>query len=355
MSALTGSSSLSSRITFGNPRPLTKVPVLVLNVHSRCNCRCVMCDIWKTSETRTLRAEDIAPHIDSMRSLGVEWVVFSGGEPLMNASLFQLAQLLRQQSIRLTLLSTGLLLSKYSAEVVACFDEVIVSLDGPPAVHDTIRRVPRAFERLAGGVSALRKLEAVFSVHARTTVQSANHLHLRGTVDNARTLELNSISFLAADVTSQAFNRELVWPAERQFEVALMIDEVAALENEIEALISEYSADINSGFITESPAKLRRIVSHFRAQLGLETPVSPACNAPWVSAVVESDGSVRPCFFHPIIGNLADGPLDSILNSADARQFRSSLNIADNPTCRRCVCSLNYQSQHGDQHAVGTR
>ncbi len=26
---------------------LTSMPILILNVHSHCNCRCIMCDIWK--------------------------------------------------------------------------------------------------------------------------------------------------------------------------------------------------------------------------------------------------------------------------------------------------------------------
>ena len=42
------------------------------------------------------------------------------------------------------------------ARPVARFvDDVIVSLDGPPEVHDRIRNVPRAFARLAEGVATL--------------------------------------------------------------------------------------------------------------------------------------------------------------------------------------------------------
>ena len=32
-----------------SPR-LTRLPILVLEPHSRCNCRCVMCDIWKRTD-----------------------------------------------------------------------------------------------------------------------------------------------------------------------------------------------------------------------------------------------------------------------------------------------------------------
>jgi Fe-coproporphyrin III synthase len=68
--------------------------------------------------------------------------------------------------------------------------------------------------------------------------------------------------------------------------------------------------------------------------------VSPRYNAPWASAVVESDGTVRPCFFHKPLGNIGDDSLREVLNSPRAVRFRSTLNIARNPICRRCVCSL---------------
>jgi radical SAM protein with 4Fe4S-binding SPASM domain len=70
--------------------------------------------------------------------------------------------------------------------------------------------------------------------------------------------------------------------------------------------------------------------------------VAPRCNAPWVSAAVEADGTVRPCFFHPPIGKVDQRTtLGDVLNSEEAVRFRGSLDVASNPICRRCVCSLN--------------
>ena len=217
MSQADGSSSLVEK-NIADRSQLTQVPILVINAHNRCNCRCVMCDIWKITESRPLRRVDLEPHIESFRALGVRWVVFTGGEPLMNPELPLLAAMLRAESIRITLLSTGLLLERHAADVAKSFDEVIVSLDGPPEVHDQIRRVPGAFIKLESGIASLRERVPSFPISARTTVQRANHLHLRETVSAARALGLRSISFLAADLTSQAFNRELVWPVARQSE-----------------------------------------------------------------------------------------------------------------------------------------
>jgi MoaA/NifB/PqqE/SkfB family radical SAM enzyme len=342
MSPLPGSDIAAEAVN--DAQRIHKLPILVLMTHSRCNCRCVMCDIWKASETRELGLAQLAPHLGAIRELGVEWVVFSGGEPLMNVGLFSLARALREMKIRLILLTTGLLLGKYVEEVASNMDEVIVSLDGPVAIHNAIRRVPRAFETMAEGIRRLKSVAPGIPIRARMTVQRANHTHLCETVAAAQKLGLSSISFLAADVTSTAFNRELVWPTEKQQQIALAASEVSALEDEMAAIVRDYGSEIASGFIAESPAKLRQIVRHFRAQLGLEAPVAPVCNAPWVSAVVEADGRVRPCFFHSAIGNIHDANLGEVLNSDAALDFRAKLQIASNPICRRCVCSLKYES-----------
>jgi MoaA/NifB/PqqE/SkfB family radical SAM enzyme len=313
---------------------LERLPILVLQPHSRCNCRCVMCDIWKIADTREITAADLERHLADIGRLGVEWVVFSGGEPLMHSDLFRLAAMLRARGIRSSILSTGLLLERHAARIAESVDEVIVSLDGPAAIHDEIRRVPSAFQRLAEGVRALRNLAPGYPIGARSTVQARNAAHLRATVEAARDLGLRSISFLAADLASTAFNRPLAWPAERQAEVAPDPD---TLQREIECLIAGYPAD---GFILESPAKLRRIAAHFRAHYGLEPHTAPRCNAPWVSAVVEANGDVRPCFFHAPVGNVSSAGLMEVLNGPRAVAFRESLDVAANAICRQCVCSL---------------
>ena len=65
------------------------------------------------------------------------------------------------------------------------------------------------------------------------------------------------------------------------------------------------------------------------------------CNAPWVSAVIEADGSVRPCFFHPVSGDIRENSLTEIINSEESISFRKSLDVQNNEICEKCVCYLN--------------
>ena len=317
------------------------MPVLVISPHNQCNCRCVMCDIWRIREAREITPTLLEQQLSSFRELGVRWVVFTGGEPQMNPQMIFLTQMLRNEGVRVTMLTAGLLLESHAESVAANVDDVIVSLDGPPAVHDKIRRVPHAFEQIKAGVAALRRFRTEMIVRARCTVQKANHQSLCDVVKSAKKIDINSISFLAADLTSEAFNRPQGWERERQDRVALNAEEADALEAEVERLVVEHRLDLNSGFVVESPDKLRRLVLHFRAHLGQTLHVAPICNAPWVSAVIEASGEVRPCFFHPSLGNIHDRPLNQIVNNPKALNFRATLDVATNPVCRSCVCSLH--------------
>src|SRR5579862_4013958 len=108
---------------------ITRMPVVVLFPHNQCNCRCMMCDIWRIRQTRQIETADLLPHLESFRSLGTRWIALSGGEALLHDDLRGFLELLRGEGMRITLLSTGLLLKEKAELVSELVDDVIVSLD----------------------------------------------------------------------------------------------------------------------------------------------------------------------------------------------------------------------------------
>lgn len=322
------------------------LPILILMPHSRCNCRCVMCDIWKANhEKRELSVRDLEIHLQSIRSLAVRWVMLSGGEPLMHENLWAFCALLRGEGIRVILLTTGLLVEENAGSIARHCDELMVSLDGSPTVHDRIRRLAGCAAHLAAGVQAVKRQDPEVPVSARTVVQKLNCRDLSQTIAYARQLGLDGISFLAADVSSTAFNRPDPWSPERILEVALCDADLPALARGIEALLENHPQEFASGFIATSPQKMWDIYRYYKALLGQGEFPAVRCQAPWVSAVVEADGAVRPCFFHQPFGNFHEENLETILNSAKAIEFRKQLKVARDPVCHRCVCSLDYWGQ----------
>jgi MoaA/NifB/PqqE/SkfB family radical SAM enzyme len=84
---------------------------------------------------------------------------------------------------------------------------------------------------------------------------------------------------------------------------------------------------------------------YYAALLGRGEFSPNECNAPWVSSVIESDGTVRPCFFQPALGNVhAAGSLAGVLNSAEAIAWRHGLDVKRDAICRKCVCTLSLAS-----------
>lgn len=322
--------------------PAARLRILVLYAFSRCDCRCGMCDIWRETESRSLDPAAIAAELPAWRAAGLERVVLSGGESLLHPRPAELLAAL--QGVPVTLLSSGISLARQVSLLAASsVDEVIVSLDGPRPLHDRIRGRADAFARLADGVAALRREAPAMRVSARCTVQAANLAQLRSTVVQARELGLDGISFLAVDAHSGAFNRGA---APDGGPAGLLPDPrgLDDLEAELGALEIEERQAFADGFIAERPEKLRRrLLAHFRAELGLGERPPLACNAPWVSAVVEADGRLRPCFFHQTVGAWRPGalPLLDAFHGAAALAFRDRLRVAEDGICQRCVCNLN--------------
>lgn len=318
------------------------LPIAILMPHSGCNCRCIMCDIWQGNDNiQRLEEEDVKQLLISFKQLGTKWVTMSGGEALMNPNLFRLCDILRAEGIKITILSTGLLLKRYAHDIVTRSEEVIVSLDGSEAVHNAIRRIPNAYQKLRAGVRRVKELQPGFPISARCVIQRENFADWPHIIDAAHEIGLDQISFLTADVSSEAFNRPQRWDEERRAVVMLDEEQLPQFKAVIEALMAGYAADFDSRYIAESREKIRSFYHYYAAFYNLADFPPVRCNAPWVSAVVEADGTVRPCFFHEAIGNIRDTPLATLLNSRQSISFRQNLDMGTDPICRKCVCSLN--------------
>jgi len=313
------------------------LPLVIFYPTSRCNSRCISCDWWKQTGDADLSLEEIDTVAASTAGLGTRLVVFSGGEPLLRPEVFDAARCFRTRGITLQLLTSGILLERFADRVAEQFARVCVSLDAADeALYERIRGVAalRVVER---GVRALRRLVPGIPVTARSTMQRANFRELPRLIDRAAAMSLDGISFLPADVSSTgAFGRD-ERPAPGL--LALTREEIDEFEGVIERTLVTHADAFESGFVAESPDKLRRLPRYYRALAGAGPFPPIECNAPWISVVIEANGQVRPCFFHKPIGNVRQRRLAEIV-ADDLRAFRHSLCVDANATCERCVCSL---------------
>jgi MoaA/NifB/PqqE/SkfB family radical SAM enzyme len=321
---------------------ITALPIVILMPHSACNCRCVMCDIWKDNRNlKQLTEDDIKGLLVSLKTLGTRQVLMSGGEALLNPNFFILCSILKKQGIKITLLSTGLSIEKHALNLLKLVDDLIISLDGDEVLHDAIRNIPQAFRKLKEGVQYIKSIRPAYRITARTVIHRLNFRNWLAIIQEAKTMGIDQVSFLPADVSSHAFNRQTAWSEPKQHEILLSESDLPDLQAVIDQLLTRHKTDFMNGFIAEPPLKIQAIHDYYAAFYGHNPFPYKKCNAPWVSTVIEADGSVRPCFFLDTIGNIRENSLTEILNSKEAINFRKGLDTNKNATCVKCVCSLN--------------
>src|SRR5436190_2704068 len=180
----------------------------------------------------------------------------SGGEALLNPNFFRFCELLQKQNIGVSLLSTGLTLQKNAGQLVQWVNDIIVSLDGNEELHNAIRNIPDAFKKLKEGVREVKSkipTGMTFKITGRTVIHRLNFRHWVSIIESAKEIGLDQVSFLPADVSSHAFNREMLWSEERQHEIILDQKDLPELNQVIEGIIKDFEPMISSGFIAESP------------------------------------------------------------------------------------------------------
>jgi len=321
---------------------ISALPVVILMPHSACNCRCVMCDIWKDNKNlKQLTEADITDLLASLKKFGTQQVVMSGGEALLNSNFFTLCAILKNAGMKVGLLTTGLSIKANADDLLQWVDDLIVSLDGDEFLHDAIRNVPKAFKKLKEGVEYIKSLKPDYRITGRTVIHRLNFRNWQAIINAARQMGIDQLSFLPADVSSHAFNRQTAWGEPKQHEILINEKELPELQETIYYILNNNKALFDSGFIAEPPLKIQNIYQYYAAFYGLNPFPYKKCNAPWVSTVIEADGNVRPCFFHEAMGNIREASLNDILNSDKAIQFRKTLDMGTNPTCVKCVCALN--------------
>jgi MoaA/NifB/PqqE/SkfB family radical SAM enzyme len=270
-------------------------------------------------------------------------VLLSGGEPLLNPDWAAIAELLRGNGLKVWLLTSGLALAKHARRAAESFDAITVSLDGTDADTYAAIRGLDAFDKVCEGIRAAAAHGARPSI--RVTVQRGNFRQLPAFVDLARELGARQVSFLAVDVANpHAFGRTDDFVSD----LALRPDDLPPFERILDSLEQDHREDFRTGFIAESPQKLRRVMHYFAAIQGLGPHPPVHCNAPEFSAVIGATGRVQPCFFisGPRDARISEaaaglgGDLAGVLSSDSMGALRAAIREGQRHECKTCVCSM---------------
>lgn len=168
-------------------------PSVFWNITGTCNLRCRHCAVRAGGRpTNGVPLAQCLRIVDDMAAFGVRDVALSGGEPLLRAEWYPIAQHARARGLVVSVSTNGTVVTRHAArrlaEVVA---DVQVSIDGAtPAVHDAMRGVPGAWERAVRGVRCL--------------VDAGVPVTIGATVTRANAAEIPRLCGLARDLGAQA-------------------------------------------------------------------------------------------------------------------------------------------------------
>ena len=294
--------------------PVTRLPLLILYPHSRCNCRCLMCDIWRSTSRNEMAPEALARWLDEWRRHGR-----AAGGVERRRGLDALTALgavrpapggaNRHHAAR----APDCCSNAMRRGVVEFCDDVVVSLDGPAEIHDRIRNVPRAFERLARGAAAVNAAAAgagaLVALSGRCTVQKQNYQSLCAVVRDGTRDRVVAHQFPGC----RCHHRRLQSPGRMGRRpcrpcCAGERGSAAAAGRAGPAGTGprrRFRERVHRRIAIETAAPAASVLRGTCLGTAISTPM-PAMR-PWVSAVIEADGTVKPCFFQPSLGNLLPG------------------------------------------------
>jgi len=319
--------------SFAIALPRRRLPLVTLYVTERCNSRCITCDYWRHGRI-DLEPASIEAVLPELKELGTQLVVLSGGEPLLNPAWAAIAERLKSNGLEVWLLTSGLALAKHAERAAQIFAAITVSLDGTDSATYAAIRGLDAFDKVCAGVRAAASL---VPLNLRVTVQRANYRQLPAFVELAKRLGAAQVSFLAVDVVNaHAFGRV----GSSSGDPSLWLDDLPQLDRILEHMEREYAAEFASGFIAESPTKLRRIHEYFAALRGKRAYPEVRCNAPEFSAVIDARGGVQPCHFIQGPTFAGAGGLRAKLESRGMAELRADIRAGKRGECRTCVCSM---------------
>ena len=158
-------------------------PVVVWNSTRTCNLRCRHCYMSSDGQKYEgeLTTEEAKRFIDDLAEFRVPVLLFSGGEPLIRADFFELAEYARDKGVRPTLSTNGTLITREVAQRIKDLGVgyVGISLDGLADVNDMFRGVEGAYQRAMEGIE--------------NCVAVGQRVGLRFTINHHNIMELDKI------------------------------------------------------------------------------------------------------------------------------------------------------------------
>lgn len=312
---------------------------LTFAITYKCNSKCKTCNIWSKNSSNELSLKEIKNF--SEKTDFFSWFNLTGGEPFLRKDLVSIVNTFLDNSpnlLFLNLTTNGLLpdLIKERVQEILSLNlpmtVVVVSLDGPKGVHDSIRGMHGSWDKAVETYKLLRDLSEEknnFQTFLGFTLSSLNF----GKVEET----YSSVKELIPKIESKDFHFNLLHFSKHYYSNVNDDQNIIQAENK-ERLINDLEEikKIKKGSLFNPVQFLEKKYVRL-AKKFVETGKTPLpCKAIQTSCFIDPEGNVYPCtIYDKNLGNLRnfDYDLGKILKLDFINQLVKEIENLNCPNC----------------------
>jgi MoaA/NifB/PqqE/SkfB family radical SAM enzyme len=142
----------------------------------RCNARCHFCDIWALDPKEEASLETIVNNLKDLKRLGVKYVDFTGGEPLLKKEAPEIYRAAKALGFVTSMTSNTILYPKRAKEIQGLVDYLNFSLDGGDAETHNQSRGVAIFDTLVESVALAKSLGEYPVLNHTVTAQNYDRI-----------------------------------------------------------------------------------------------------------------------------------------------------------------------------------
>jgi radical SAM protein with 4Fe4S-binding SPASM domain len=333
---------------------------IVLGVNNTCNLHCKMCDVgvdYSESNfyqnlvgTKPLHMPmDLFKRIadQTARYFPESKLGYAFTEPLVYSHLYESLKYATEKKLFTSITTNALSLRKWSDKLIdGGLDELYISLDGPPEIHNEIRGYSKSFEKAIEGIEYLLAQKNQPKISVFCVITQWNIGRLQEFLDYFKKYPLEQIGFMhtnytpdqVADDHNLRFGDLYHATASNMKDIDLDAYDLKLLYTEMEA-IKKQSYPFRVSFSPEI-SSYEKLHSFYHEP---EKLFGKRCHDIFTAIMIKSNGDVIPAHgrcYNLTIGNIYEQNLDEIWNSTVVSRFRKDVTKAGGllPACSRC-CS----------------
>lgn len=328
-----------------------------------CNLRCKMCPLENAkndeekpaaNSQQELSINELQGFVDDLKKLKVKSILLTGGEPFIKKDIEKLVARIKENNFYCCILSNGYFISEYHAKklVDAKVDLISFSMDGPQALHNSIRGVEDSFEKICKSIKLIqaekkRAHAALPRIILNCTISALNQEHISEIIDIAHELGVELVDYMYLFYTDS----DKITATKNVMAVGSLKPESQILPDNIKK--------IDSRKLIQEVNRAKQKAKKYHIYLGFNPPLedneiekrffddsfsfSSKCFYPWFETRLDPYGNVYPCSLDVPMGNIRKMPFSRIWNGSQYIDFRNKLKQHKLlPMCAKC-CKLVYR------------